>query len=201
MFSIGIRPLHGGGARCRSLWTPLSDLATLSTARSVQPTSRLAWPKGPSARHSSSLKKPPTDPTNLLAQQRLRRPVSPHLSIYRPQITWIVSVTTRITGLALSGGLYLYATAYLLSPVTGWNIGSESLVAAFSGLSPVTQFAVKFGVALPFAFHSFNGIRHLVWDSGRMLTNSQVSRSGWTVVGSSIVIALLLAAWKPSDEA
>lgn len=138
---------------------------------------------------------------NLLAQQRLRRPVSPHLSIYRPQITWIVSIATRITGIALSGGLYLYATAYLLSPVTGWNIGSESLVAAFSGLSPSAQFALKFGVALPFVFHSFNGIRHLVWDTGRMLTNKQIARSGWIVVGVAGVVAVLLTLWKPRDDA
>ncbi|KAL4783897.1 hypothetical protein BJX76DRAFT_357568 [Aspergillus varians] len=178
------------------------------TARSVQLglgraglTQRCAGLKGLNLRSSSQLNKPSTNPTNLLPQQRLKRPVSPHLSIYRPQITWIVSIATRITGVALSGGLYLYATAYLLSPVTGWNIGSESLVAAFNSLSPSIQFAAKFGVALPFAFHSFNGIRHLVWDSGQMITNQQVARSGWTVVGSSVVVTLLLAVWKPSDDA
>ncbi|KAL4806614.1 hypothetical protein BDV18DRAFT_137890 [Aspergillus unguis] len=149
-------------------------------------------------RYSST--NPRTNPTDLLPQQRLRRPVSPHLSIYRPQITWIVSIATRITGVALSGGLYLYATAYLLIPVTGWQVGSGPLVAAFSSLSPVTQFAAKFGVALPFTFHAFNGVRHLVWDTGRMFTNQQVAKSGWAVVGSSVVVAGLLALWKPKDK-
>lgn len=96
--------------------------------------------------------------------------------------------------------MYLFATAYLLSPVTGWDIGSETLATSFASLSPVTAFALKFGVALPFTFHCFNGLRHLVWDTGRGLTNKQVSRSGWAVVGASGVVAALLAAWKPSDD-
>jgi succinate dehydrogenase (ubiquinone) cytochrome b560 subunit len=45
-----------------------------------------------------------------------------------------------------------------------------------------------------------NGMRHLVWDTGRMLTNKQISRSGWTVVGASTVVAVLLALWKPKKD-
>ncbi|KAL4787943.1 hypothetical protein BJX76DRAFT_353740 [Aspergillus varians] len=139
-------------------------------------------------------------PDTILAKQRLNRPVSPHLSIYRTQITWIVSIATRITGISLSGGLYLYAAGYLSSPVTGWDIGSESLVSAFGSLPPVAKFTLKFSVALPFTFHSFNGIRHLVWDTGRGMANTQVARSGWTVVGASTVVAVLLALWKPDGD-
>ncbi|KAL4931995.1 succinate:quinone oxidoreductase subunit C [Aspergillus undulatus] len=57
-----------------------------------------------------------------LAKQRLNRPASPHMTIYRPRVTWVVSITTRITGVILLGGLYLYATAYLASDITGWEI-------------------------------------------------------------------------------
>ena len=113
----------------------------------------------------------------------------------------MVSITTRITGIALSGGMYLFATAYLLSPVTGWEIGSEALTTSFSSLSPLTAFAIKFGVALPITFHCFNGVRHLVWDTGRGFLNQQVNRSGWAVVGASGVTAALLAAWKPGEDA
>ena len=52
---------------------------------------------------------------------------------------------------------------------------------------------MKFGVALPFTFHSFNGIRHLVWDTGREFGNKQVQRTGWFVVGASVVGAGALA--------
>lgn len=82
--------------------------------------------------------------------------------------------------------------------MTGWNIGSESLVNSFGSLSPVSQFALKFAVALPFSFHSFNGVRHLIWDTGSMFTNKQVAVSGWTVVGASVVAAFMLALWKPA---
>ncbi|KAJ5445611.1 Succinate dehydrogenase cytochrome b556 subunit [Penicillium cf. griseofulvum] len=181
MFSVRLRPFQG---YARSVQIGLGRPGV---------THRCALPK--------KLNKTSKNATNILVQQRLRRPVAPHLSIYRPQITWIVSIATRITGVALSGGLYLYATAYLASPLFGWSIGSESLVAAFSSLSPSVQFALKFGVALPFVFHGMNGMRHLVWDTGRMLTNKQISRSGWTVVGASTVVAVLLALWKPKDDA
>lgn len=51
----------------------------------------------------------------------------------------------------------------------------------------------KFAVALPFTFHSFNGLRHLAWDTGRSITNLAVQRTGWAVVGVSVVSAAFLA--------
>ena len=65
---------------------------------------------------------------------------------------------------------------------------------------PSIRRSLKFGIALPFTFHCFNGVRHLVWDTGRGLMNKQVNRSGWAVVGASSVAAALLASWKPSDD-
>ncbi|RDW79269.1 succinate:quinone oxidoreductase subunit C [Aspergillus mulundensis] len=180
------------------LRTPRGCVRAAATGGISQRCSRVRVLLPTSVRSSSSKTK--VDPRSLLAKQRLNRPVSPHLSIYRPQITWIVSIATRITGIALSGGLYLYSTAYLSSPVTGWDIGSASVTSAFSSLSPTSKFAIKFAVAYPFTFHAFNGVRHLVWDTGRGLTNRQVARSGWAVVGASGVVATLLAAWRPGDE-
>jgi succinate dehydrogenase (ubiquinone) cytochrome b560 subunit len=115
------------------------------------------------------------------------------LTIYRPQITWYASALHRITGSVLSGGLYVFATAYLVAPLLGWHLESASLAAAFGALPLAAKLIVKLGVALPFTFHSFNGVRHLIWDLGRNLTNKQVITSGWTVVGLSVTSALLLA--------
>lgn len=130
----------------------------------------------------------------ILVKQRLNRPVSPHLGIYRPQITWYLSSLNRITGVALSGGFYLFFMSYLASPLWGGHMESVALVQAFGSLGPVTKAMIKFTVALPFTFHSFNGIRHLVWDTGRAYANTTVIRTGWTVVGLSVVSAGLLAA-------
>lgn len=133
------------------------------------------------------------DPSKILAEQRLRRPVSPHLSIYRPQITWYASGLHRITGSLASGGLYLFATAYLVAPLFGWHLESASMAAAFGAMPFAAKFLVKLGLALPFTYHSINGVRHLIWDTGRMLTNKKVIQSGWTMVGLSTVSALVLA--------
>ncbi|KAL5335796.1 hypothetical protein BJX70DRAFT_401223 [Aspergillus crustosus] len=134
-----------------------------------------------------------SDPTKILAEQRLRRPVAPHLTIYRPQITWYLSGLNRITGITLSGPLYLFATAYLAAPLFGWHLESASVAAAFGALPVLAKVGIKSFFALPFTFHSLNGLRHLMWDTGRGLTNKQVIQTGWTVVGLSITSALFLA--------
>ncbi|RAO71682.1 uncharacterized protein BHQ10_007694 [Talaromyces amestolkiae] len=134
-----------------------------------------------------------TDPTKILAQQRLKRPVSPHLSIYRPQITWYASGLHRITGSVASGALYTFAAAYLVAPVFGWHLESASIAAAFGSLPFAAKFLVKLGLAMPFTYHSINGVRHLLWDTGRFLTNKQVIQTGWAMIGLSTISALALA--------
>ncbi|KAI9670848.1 MAG: hypothetical protein M1829_004737 [Trizodia sp. TS-e1964] len=129
----------------------------------------------------------------LLREQRLRRPVSPHLSIYRPQVTWYLSALNRITGSVLSGAVYVFATAYLVAPLLGWHLESAVLAESFGHLPAAVKGGIKFLVALPFTFHSWNGIRHLGWDLGRLLGKEAVRRSGWVVVGLSVVSSGLLA--------
>ena len=109
------------------------------------------------------------DSQALLRQQRLRRPNSPHLTIYQPQLTWYLSMFNRITGLAVSGGLYAFATAYLAAPVFDWHLDTATIAQNFGALSEYTKFAIKTGIALPFTFHSWNGIRHLMWDTSSPL--------------------------------
>lgn len=129
----------------------------------------------------------------ILAKQRLHRPVAPHLGIYQPQITWYLSSLNRITGVALSGGLYLFGLAYLASPAFGWHLESASLATAFAAWPVALKFATKALLAFPFTFHSFNGIRHLMWDFTVGLTNKQVQLTGWSVVGLTAVTSALLA--------
>jgi succinate dehydrogenase (ubiquinone) cytochrome b560 subunit len=135
----------------------------------------------------------PSDSYQILVAQRKNRPTSPHLSIYRPQITWYASSLHRLTGSILSGGFYVFGAAYLVSPLFGWHLDSASLAAAFGSLPVLAKVGLKGLVAFPFTFHSFNGIRHLVWDLGKEFSNKAVIRSGWTVVGISAVSALYLA--------
>ncbi|KAF2095941.1 succinate dehydrogenase cytochrome b560 subunit [Rhizodiscina lignyota] len=131
--------------------------------------------------------------TDILAKQRLHRPVAPHLGIYRPQITWIPSMFNRITGLMLSGPLYLFSMAYLVAPLMGWHLESQSIAAAFGALPVIAKVGVKGLIAWPFTFHSLNGVRHLMWDFALGFKNKTVAQTGWTVVGLSAVTAIALA--------
>lgn len=151
------------------------------------------WPSTNNATRYNASSAAPTDPTKLLAQQRLRRPVAPHLTIYRPQVTWYLSGLHRITGIILSGPLYLFATAYLAAPLFGWHLESASLAASFATLPAAAQVGLKSLFAFPFTYHCMNGLRHLTWDTGRGIDNKLVIKTGWTVVGLSVASALYLA--------
>ncbi|KAI5364970.1 Putative succinate dehydrogenase/fumarate reductase type B, transmembrane subunit [Septoria linicola] len=129
----------------------------------------------------------------ILAKQRLNRPVAPHLAIYRPQITWYLSALNRITGCAVSGVFYAYGALYLVAPYLGWHVETAVLAASFAAWPVLLQVAAKFTVAWPFLFHSFNGVRHLVWDTASMITNSKVKQTGWFVLGLTTLSSLALA--------
>jgi len=108
-------------------------------------------------------------------------------------MTWYASALNRITGSILSGGFYIFGAAYLASPLFGWHLESATMAEWFGSFGGVTKGVLKFGVAMPFTFHSWNGIRHLVWDSGREISNKAVQVTGWTVVGLSVVSSGILA--------
>lgn len=165
----------------------------LSTSPLLQTPSQQANPNHLHHRPVSTQKLTPEDSQQILVEQRKHRPVSPHLSIYRPQITWYLSSLNRITGAVLSGGFYVFGAAYLVSPLFGWHLESASLAAAFASWPVLAKVATKFVVALPFTFHSLNGVRHLVWDTASQFKNQQVIRTGWTVVALSSLSALYLA--------
>ncbi len=66
------------------------------------------------------------------------------------------------------------------------------MAAAFATWPIAAKVAAKMTCALPFTYHSFNGVRHLIWDLGYQFSNKQVIRTGWTVVGLSVASAGLL---------
>lgn len=154
-----------------------------------------------SSRHASTSSRAPTQQTSqsdghaILAAQRRNRPVSPHLGIYKPQITSVLSISERITGLIFSGGLYVFGSSYLLAHVMGWHFDSSTLVSAFAAWPVAAQVSAKMAVAFPFVFHCWNGVRHAVWDAGYMMKNQQVNISGWITVGLSVVTSVGLVMW------
>ena len=135
----------------------------------------------------------PASSYEILVEQRKKRPTSPHLAIYKWQMTSVLSISNRATGLFLSAGFYAFGLSYLVSPLLGWDITSTSLAAAFGAWPLALKAAAKFTVAFPFAFHSWNGIRHLIWDFGKELSNKRVIQTGWTMLGLTVVSSLYLA--------
>jgi succinate dehydrogenase / fumarate reductase cytochrome b subunit len=116
------------------------------------------------------------------------RPLSPHLQIYRPQITSVLSILHRITGGALAAGTLLLV--YWLVAIAG---GPDTYAAAQSVIGSVIGQLLLFGWSWALFYHLTNGIRHLFWDMGRGFELRTVSLSGWAVVALSL--ALTLAVW------
>ncbi|KAL4074934.1 hypothetical protein V8B97DRAFT_1916164 [Scleroderma yunnanense] len=134
---------------------------------------------------------PPSSSEEILNQQRLKRPSSPHFTIYQPQLTWLSSIANRVTGASLSTLLYGFSLAYLVAPDT---FDSAHIITLISGLPEYVKYAGKVILAAPFAFHSLNGLRHLGWDLGKFLSVKSVYRTGYAVIGAAAIstVALVL---------
>ena len=90
-------------------------------------------------------------------------------------------------------GAYTFFAAYAVAPAFGWHLDSAAIAAMFSELPAAAKFGIKFGIALPFSYHSWNGIRHLLWDTGRALDIKDVYRTGYVVLGLTAVSTIYLA--------
>jgi len=132
---------------------------------------------------------------DILASQRRNRPVSPHLSIYQPQITWLCGAIMRNASIAITIPIYAFGAAYLVSPLFGWHLDTVSMVKWFGSFSVGSRIAMKCVFAFPFVFHVLHGLRHLIWDTGAMLTNKQVQITGWATVVASVLGTIGLVMW------
>ncbi|XP_069797232.1 succinate dehydrogenase cytochrome b560 subunit, mitochondrial isoform X1 [Narcine bancroftii] len=129
--------------------------------------------------------------------QQLNRPMSPHLTIYRWSLPMAMSVMHRGTGAALSSGVSLVALAALVLP--GDYAHYLELVRNLQ-LGPGLIGALKFTIAFPLAYHTWNGVRHLTWDTGRALRISQVESSGYLVLALTLATCLGLTMYTVGDE-
>jgi succinate dehydrogenase / fumarate reductase cytochrome b subunit len=116
------------------------------------------------------------------------RPLSPHLQVYRPQLTSLLSITHRATGVALSVGT-LGLVYWLMALATGAAEYAEVQACYGSILGRL----MLFGWSYALFFHLCNGVRHLIWDTGQALEIDAVYRSGWIMLAASF--ALTVIAW------
>lgn len=116
-----------------------------------------------------------------------QRPLSPHLQVYRWQITMTMSILHRATGIALTVGAFALAW-WLLAMAAG---GESAYRAAECLASPLGKF-VLFGFSLCLVYHLLNGIRHLLWDAGWGFEIPEVYKSGYTVGILTVVFTALI---------
>jgi len=114
------------------------------------------------------------------------RPLSPHLQIYRPQITSVLSILNRITGNGMALTAVLIAW-WFLAAATG--VGYYDLVNGF--LTSWVGLLIMVASLWAFWFHFFNGLRHLRWDAVQGMGMKTVRRSGWIASILSVVATVL----------
>ena len=120
--------------------------------------------------------------------EKTQRPLSPHLQIYRPQLTSVLSITHRATGIALLVGT-LVLVYWLLAAASG----AEAYGSAQQLLGSWLGRLVLLGFSFALFFHLCNGIRHLFWDAGLGFELKTAYASGNAVVIVSIAMTVL--AW------
>lgn len=117
-----------------------------------------------------------------------QRPLSPHLSVYRPTLTMMMSIAHRITGAAL------YAGALLLA---WWLVAASADAAAFAAVSGLMNAwygrLVLFGFSWALFHHMLGGLRHFVWDMGIGTDHPQREYLAAGTLGGGLVLAI--AVW------
>lgn len=116
------------------------------------------------------------------------RPLSPHLQIYRPQISSVLSILHRATGVALVVGTLLLA--YWLVAAAA---GPQAFATAQGLVGSVLGQIVLFGWSFSLFYHLSSGIRHLAWDAGWGFELPVMEKTGWAVVIAAVALTLL--AW------
>ncbi len=115
-----------------------------------------------------------------------KRPLSPHLQIYRPEVTSVVSIIHRICGVALMFGTVLF-TYWLTSAA----YGPDAFATAQAVMGSWFGQLVLFGFTFALFYHTANGMRHMAWDIGLGFEISALKKSAAVVVAFSLIMTAL----------
>ncbi|MDT0635845.1 succinate dehydrogenase, cytochrome b556 subunit [Spectribacter hydrogenoxidans] len=117
-----------------------------------------------------------------------QRPLSPHLQIYRPQLTSILSISHRLTGVALAAG-----TAVLALWLIAAAAGADSFALINNHLAAWYGQVLMVFWSFALFYHLCNGIRHLAWDAGWGLDIRTAYMTGYATVAAAVL--LTAGAW------
>lgn len=116
------------------------------------------------------------------------RPLSPHLQIYRWQLTSVLSILHRLTGVALAVGALL-----LVWWIVAVALGPKAFAFTQDFLGSIVGRILLFAWSWSMFYHLGNGIRHLCWDAGLGFDLKVAYRTGWIVVAASFILTVV--AW------
>lgn len=117
---------------------------------------------------------------------RGNRPLSPHLSIYRPQLTSVTSILTRITGTGLLVGALLVVWWFLAAATSAEYFAiADGVITSWIGdiVMTLSLWALW--------YHALAGLRHLYWDTGRGFEIETAEKLGLAVIAGSVVLTIL----------
>lgn len=114
------------------------------------------------------------------------RPLSPHLQVYKPQLTSVLSISHRATGVALSVGTLLFVW-WLAAAAAGPEAyeDAQDFIGSWFGM------LLLFGWSFCLYYHLCNGVRHLFWDAGYGFELPDAYKSGWAVVIAAGALTVL----------
>jgi succinate dehydrogenase / fumarate reductase cytochrome b subunit len=121
------------------------------------------------------------------SSKKIQRPLSPHLQVYKPQMTSVLSILHRMTGFAMAVGI-LVVVWMLVAAASGEQAYNVFLHYVGSKVGMV----LLFGWSVAFFYHMSNGIRHLFWDMGYLFKLQNAFRAGYVVLLSTVVLTGLL---------
>ena len=115
-------------------------------------------------------------------------PISPHLQIYKPQITSLLSITHRITGFGLNLALILLSL-WIIS----FGLGSDVYANFVTIFETIFVKIIIYFIVLGISYHALNGIRHILWDFGFMISNKAALVSGLVIIFTSVILSFLIS--------
>ncbi len=116
-----------------------------------------------------------------------QRPLSPHLQVYKPQITSTLSIIHRATGVVNAiGGLFVAAWLVSVASDADCFAWSQQILASWFGMLSLFAFSASL------IYHLLNGIRHLLWDIGWGMEIETVQKTGYLVVALAVILTALL---------
>lgn len=122
-----------------------------------------------------------------MASLDANRPLSPHLQIYKPIPTMVMSILHRLTGAALYFGTLLVAW-WLIAAASGpeYFAWVNAFFASWLGR------LILFGYSWALMHHMLGGVRHLIWDTGRMFDKRSATKMAWATLAGSVALTVVI---------